>query len=81
MFKAIKTGLLGELSIEVLDGIKEGETLITGPFKELRELKPGDLVREQKAERDRSTARLMWPSTSSSASPSSRFAPTSSGAS
>jgi HlyD family secretion protein len=48
VFKAIKTGLLGELSIEVLDGIKEGETLITGPFKELRELKPGDLVREQK---------------------------------
>jgi HlyD family secretion protein len=47
-FKAIKTGLLGELSIEVLDGIKEGEMLITGPFKELRELKPGDMVREQK---------------------------------
>jgi HlyD family secretion protein len=50
VFKAIKTGLLGELSVEVLDGIKEGETLITGPFRELRELKPGDLVREQKPE-------------------------------
>ncbi len=49
-FKAIKTGLLGELTIEVLDGIKEGEMLITGPFKELRELKPGDHVREQKPE-------------------------------
>jgi len=48
VFKAIKTGLLGELSIEVLEGIKEGEMLITGPFKELRELKPGDQVREQK---------------------------------
>jgi HlyD family secretion protein len=48
VFKAIKTGLLGELSIEVLEGIKEGEMLITGPFKELRDLKPGDLVREQK---------------------------------
>ncbi len=50
VFKAIKTGLLGELSVEVLDGIKEGETLITGPFRELRNLKPGDLVREQKPE-------------------------------
>lgn len=49
-FKVIKTGLLGELAVEVLDGIKEGETLITGPFKELRELKAGDLVREQKPE-------------------------------
>jgi HlyD family secretion protein len=48
VFKAIKTGLLGELSIEVLEGIEEGEMLITGPFKELRDLKPGDLVREQK---------------------------------
>jgi len=47
-FKAIKTGLLGELSIEVLEGIKEGEMLITGPFKELRDLKPGEQVREQK---------------------------------
>jgi len=50
VFKAIKTGLLGELSVEVLDGIKEGETLITGPFRELRDLKPGDQVREQKPE-------------------------------
>ena len=50
VFKAVKTGLLGELSVEVLDGIKEGEMLITGPFRELRDLKPGDLVREQKPE-------------------------------
>jgi len=32
----------------VTEGLKEGETLITGPFKELRMLKPGDLVREMK---------------------------------
>jgi HlyD family secretion protein len=48
VFKAIKTGLLGELSIEVVDGIKEGETLITGPFRILRDLKPGDLVRTER---------------------------------
>ena len=48
VFKPITTGLLGELAVEVTDGLKEGETLITGPFKELRSLKPGDLVREAK---------------------------------
>ena len=48
VFKPIKTGLLGELSIEVTDGIKEGETLITGPFRILRDLKAGDLVRTER---------------------------------
>src|SRR5512139_3805486 len=41
-FRPLKTGLLGELSVEVLDGVKEGETIVTGPFRELRTLKPGD---------------------------------------
>jgi HlyD family secretion protein len=48
VFKPITTGLLGELAAEVTEGLKEGETLITGPFRELRMLKPGDLVREAK---------------------------------
>lgn len=48
VFKPITTGLLGELAVEVTGGLNEGETLITGPFKELRSLKPGDLVREAK---------------------------------
>lgn len=47
-FKKIKTGLLGELAVEVVEGVKEGDTLVSGPFKELRELKQGDAVREQK---------------------------------
>ena len=46
-FLPLKTGLLGELSIEVLDGLKGGETLITGPFRVLRTLKPGDLVKPE----------------------------------
>jgi len=47
-FQRLKTGLLGELSLEVLEGLKGGETLITGPFKALREIKPGDLVKVEK---------------------------------
>jgi HlyD family secretion protein len=49
-FKPITTGLLGELAVEVTQGLSGGETLITGPFRELRTLKPGDAVRESKPE-------------------------------
>jgi HlyD family secretion protein len=44
-FQPIKTGLMGELSVEVTEGLKEGDTLITGPFKALRALKPDDPVK------------------------------------
>jgi HlyD family secretion protein len=48
VFRPIKTGLLGELSIEVLDGLRGGETVITGPFRALRALKPDDPVKLEK---------------------------------
>lgn len=48
-FREIKTGLLGELALEVTDGLKEGEQIVTGPFRSLRTLKPGDAVVEEKA--------------------------------
>ncbi|MFL6235721.1 MAG: efflux RND transporter periplasmic adaptor subunit [Thermoanaerobaculia bacterium] len=44
-FQPVKTGLVGDLSIEVTDGLKGSETVITGPFKALREINPGDAVR------------------------------------
>src|SRR6185436_6108299 len=47
-FQPIKTDLMGELSVEVTEGLKEGDTIITGPFRSLRTLKPGDKVREEK---------------------------------
>jgi HlyD family secretion protein len=43
-FQPIRTGLTGELSIEVVSGLHGGETLVTGPFKALRTLKPDDPV-------------------------------------
>ncbi|MEW6367636.1 MAG: efflux RND transporter periplasmic adaptor subunit [Acidobacteriota bacterium] len=55
-FQPITTGLLGELSIEVLSGLKGGETIVTGPFRALRELKPDDAVRAEKPEEDATTA-------------------------
>ena len=46
-FQPIETGLLGQLSLEVVSGLKGGEALITGPFKALRTLKPGDAVKTE----------------------------------
>lgn len=43
-FQAVKTGLLGELSVEVKEGLEGGETIVTGPFRALRSLKAGDAV-------------------------------------
>ncbi len=48
-FQPLQTGLLGELSVEVVKGLKGGETLVTGPFRALRSLKPGDPVEREKA--------------------------------
>lgn len=54
-FQKLKTGLLGELSIEVLEGLKGGESLITGPFRALRSLKPGDPVKPEPKKKDGET--------------------------
>jgi HlyD family secretion protein len=55
-FQKIKTGLLGELNMEILDGLKGGESLITGPFKALRNMKPGDAVKLEKPKKDEKRA-------------------------
>src|SRR4029079_11452099 len=33
VFKAVKTGVMGDTDIEVLDGVTEGEEIVTGSFK------------------------------------------------
>ncbi len=50
-FVAVKTGLMGDLSVEVLSGLKGGETLITGPNRALRDLKGGETVRAEKVKK------------------------------
>jgi HlyD family secretion protein len=51
-FQTIKTGLLGELSLEVASGLAGGETIVSGPFKALRSLKPGDRIKIEKKKKD-----------------------------
>lgn len=52
-FVPIKTGLTGELDIEVESGLKAGETVISGPFKTLRTIKEGDRVKAMSEEKSK----------------------------
>jgi HlyD family secretion protein len=45
MFVPVATGITGTTDIEVLDGLKEGDEVITGSYKILRTLKPGSSVK------------------------------------
>ena len=51
VFRQTSTGIKGELDVEVLEGVKEGEEIIVGPFRALRELKDGAQVQVGKQER------------------------------
>ena len=46
-FQVLKTGLLGELSLEVKEGLAGGEKIVTGPFRALRSLKAGDAIKPE----------------------------------
>ena len=43
-FAKVETGIAGELMIEVKNGVKPGDEIVTGPFKTLRQVKEGDKV-------------------------------------
>jgi len=44
VFRRVTAGIKGELDVEVIDGLEGGEEVVTGPFKALRELRPGSRV-------------------------------------
>jgi HlyD family secretion protein len=43
-FRPVVTGIRGELDVEVASGLKEGEEVVVGPFKALRDLTPGAAI-------------------------------------
>jgi HlyD family secretion protein len=45
VFTPVTTGITGGLMVELMSGLKPGEEIVTGPFKALREIKDGDLVK------------------------------------
>jgi len=51
----VKSGISDETSVAVLEGLKDGETVVTGPYRALRDLKNGDAVKEKKTEEGKDT--------------------------
>jgi HlyD family secretion protein len=51
-FKTVKTGIMGETDIEITQGLAEGETIVTGSYKTLRNLKDDARIKtEQKGKK------------------------------
>jgi HlyD family secretion protein len=47
--RRVHTGISSETEMEILDGLKEGEQIVEGPYRTLaKELKEGDIVEESK---------------------------------
>jgi HlyD family secretion protein len=49
-FRPVKVGIAGEKDFEVLDGLKEGERIVSGTYQAIRDLKDGTVVRETKVD-------------------------------
>jgi HlyD family secretion protein len=45
VFREVKKGISGDMYIEITSGLKEKETVITGPFAVLKKLKAGDKIK------------------------------------
>jgi HlyD family secretion protein len=45
-FRPVKVGIAGDEYFEVLDGVREGETIVGGTYQAIRDLKDGDKVRQ-----------------------------------
>jgi HlyD family secretion protein len=52
VFTPVKVGVAGEQYFEVVDGLKAGDQVITGPFASVRELSDGGDVKVQQNNRD-----------------------------
>jgi len=44
-FVQVKTGITGITDIELVDGVKEGDEIVTGSYRALRTLKPGSRIK------------------------------------
>jgi HlyD family secretion protein len=47
-FVPVTTGIAGTTNIQVLSGLSQGEEVVTGPYKTLRVLKNGSLLKRDK---------------------------------
>ncbi len=47
VFKPVETGITGENDIEILSGLSEGQEIVTGPYRQLRTLKPDQTIKRE----------------------------------
>jgi HlyD family secretion protein len=52
VFKPVKTGIVGETEIEIVDGLAEGEEIVTGSYKTLRTLKHEAKIKVENRKRE-----------------------------
>ncbi|HEY7497181.1 MAG TPA: hypothetical protein VH740_01640, partial [Vicinamibacterales bacterium] len=51
VFEPVKTGIAGEKFFEVISGLKDGDSVIVGPFSSVRTLADGAAVKIEQAPR------------------------------
>jgi HlyD family secretion protein len=52
-FVPVRAGLASETMIEIFGDVKEGDTIVSGPYKALRDLKPGSKVKKEAAGKEK----------------------------
>ena len=51
-FRPVKVGIAGEEYFEVIDGVREGDTIVAGPYQAIRDLKEGARVKSTRQAAD-----------------------------
>ena len=54
-FAPVEIGITGQEHFEVLTGVSQGDTIVAGPYQQIRELINGDRVREEEDGADESS--------------------------
>ena len=59
-FRPVRTGITGDMDIEVLDGLASGEEVVVGPYQKLRKLSEWDRAEiDQKKQKAAVSARQL----------------------
>ncbi len=56
-FRPVKVGIAGEEYFEVIDGVREGDTIVAGPYQAIRDLKEGARVKATRQAADSASKR------------------------
>jgi len=56
-FRPVKVGIAGEEHFEVIEGVREGDTIVAGPYQAIRDLKEGARVRATRQAADSAARR------------------------